>query len=255
MSNAKLKYGLTLFASVLLAGFAFAQDAQADLMLLYQRSIGGWPKHINEVKVDYAKPHSAAEKEKVLADKGRKDATIDNGATTKEIRYLLKAYQQTGNKDYLKSAENGIRYLLQMQHANGGFPQFYPDSSSYRAQITYNDNAMINALNILWDVAAGSNGFEAVDASLQVPAKKAIEKGIDCILKTQIIVNGKSTGWCAQHDRKTFLPAKARAFELPSISGAETVGIVEFLMKVPNPSAAVKAAVSGAAQWLESAKI
>ena len=37
----------------------------------------------------------------------------------------------------------------------------------------------------------------------------AYDQGIDCILKTQIIVNGKPTVWCAQHDENTFLPAKA----------------------------------------------
>lgn len=255
MKIAKLKYGLLFLVCGSFACFTAAQDAQADNMLIYQRSIGGWPKHINEVKVDYTKQLSDAEKASVLQNRNGKDATIDNNATIKEIRYLLKAYKQHGNKEYLKAAENGIRYLLQMQHANGGFPQFYPDSSSYRAQITYNDNAMINALNILWDVANGTNGFDGVDASLREPAKKAISKGVDCILKTQIVVNGKLTGWCAQHDRRTLLPVKARAFELVSVSGAETVGIVEFLMKVPNPSTEIKKAVTGAAQWLELAKI
>jgi pectinesterase len=255
MTSTKLKYGLLFLVSGSLASFSFAQDSQADNMLVYQRSIGGWPKHINEVKVDYTKQLSLEEKAAVLSNRNGKDATIDNNATIKEIRYLLKAYKQYSNKEYLKAAENGIRYLLQMQHPNGGFPQFYPDSSSYRAQITYNDNAMINGLNILWDVANGTAGFDVVDASLKEPAKKAIDKGIDCILKTQIVVNGKLTGWCAQHDRRTLQPVKARAFELVSISGAETVGIVEFLMKVPNPSPQIKTAIISAVQWLESVKI
>src|SRR5829696_10339344 len=251
----RLRYIFLFLVSVILASSVFAQDAVADNMLVYQRSVGGWPKHINEVKVDYTKTLTAEEKAAVLDDKLHKDATIDNNATIKEIRYLLKAFKQTSNKEYLKAAENGIRYLLQMQKENGGFPQFYPDSSSYRGQITYNDNAMINALNILWDATYGTNGFDVIDASLKAPAKKAIEKGIDCILKTQIVVNGKLTGWCAQHDKKTLQPVKARAFELVSISGAESVGIVEFLMKVQNPSLEIKKAITSGVQWLESAKI
>ncbi|HYO22119.1 MAG TPA: pectate lyase, partial [Flavisolibacter sp.] len=255
MMAGKLKYYFSFIVSFLFAASLFGQDAIADNMLVYQRSIGGWPKHINDVRVDYTKTLSEAEKATVSSDKKRNDATIDNGATTKEIRYLLKAYKQSNNKEYLKAAENGIRYLLQMQKDNGGFPQFYPDSSSYRGQITYNDNAMINALSVLWDVANSTNGFEVVDAGLKVPAKKGVEKGIDCILKTQITVNGKLTGWCAQHDKKTLLPVKARAFEHASISGMETVGIVDFLMKIEQPSAAVKNAIISAVQWLESAKI
>ena len=253
--NKTILYRALFSVSLLLTFVAYGQDAVADNMLLYQRGIGGWPKHFNEVKVDYTKAISTEEKKQLLADKSRNDATIDNGATSKEIRYLVKAYKTTGNKDYLKAAERGIRYLLQMQKANGGFPQFYPDSSSYRGQITYNDNAMINALNVLWDVAHGTAGFAVVDASLRAPAAKAVEKGIDCILKTQVVINGKPTVWCAQHDKQTFHPVKARAFELVSLSGMESVGIVEFLMKVENPTPQVKAAIVNAANWFKAAKI
>ena len=255
MISAKLKYGLAFLANAFLATAVYAQDAVADNMLVYQRSIGGWPKHINEVKVDYNKALSDAEKTGILNDKLHNDATIDNQATTKEIRFLIKAYKSSSNKEYLKAAENGIRYLLRMQKPNGGFPQFYPDSSSYRGQITFNDNAMINALNILWDVAYGKNGLDVVSSDLKPLASDAVTKGIDCILKTQIVINGKLTGWCAQHDKKTLLPVKARAFEHASISGSESVAIAEFLMKVPNPSLQIKTAITSAAQWFESAKI
>jgi len=244
-----------LFLCTLLAAGLFAQDAVADNMLLYQRSIGGWPKAVNEVKVDYTKTLNELDKAGVNTGKSRNDATIDNNATTKEIRYLVKAYKQTNNKEYLKAAENGIRYLLLMQQPSGGFPQFYPDSSSYRAQITYNDNAMVNALNVLWDVAHGTNGFDVVDAKLTALSTDAVNRGIDCILKTQVRVNGKLTGWCAQHDRKTLKPTKARAFELVSLSGMETVGIVRFLMKVDHPSNEIKTAIQAAIEWLDAVKI
>lgn len=251
----QLRYTILLLTICFCSNLLFAQDRVADNMLLYQRSVGGWPKHIGEQKIDYTKPVSVAEKAGLLDDKYRNDATIDNNATSKEIRYLVKAYNQTNNKSYLEAAEKGIRYLLKMQYANGGFPQFYPDSSLYRSEITFNDNAMINALNILWDVAHRTNGFNVVNASLVSPAEKAVSKGIDCILKTQIKVHGKLEGWCTQYDHKTLQPAKARSFELVSISGDETVGIVEFLMKVPHPSAAIKTAINSAVQWLAASSI
>jgi PelA/Pel-15E family pectate lyase len=249
-----LRYGLMLVA-VSLAKTLCAQDALADNMLLYQRSVGGWPKQVNEIKVDYSKTLSDAEKASLVADRSHKDATIDNNATSKEIRYLLKAYQKSQNKAYLSAAENGIRYLLKMQYANGGFPQYYPDSAIYRSQVTYNDNAMINALNVLWDVAHKAPGFEVVDPSLIVPSEEAIQKGIDCILKTQIVVNGKLTAWCTQYDHKTLQPAKARSFELASISALESVGIIDFLMKLQNPSPAVKIAINCGVSWLQNSRI
>lgn len=232
-----------------------AQDSIADNMLVYQRSIGGWPKHIGEQKIDYTKKLSPAEKAGVLDDKNRNDATIDNDATSKEIRYLVKAYKRTTNKEYLKAAEKGIRYLLQMQDDMGGWPQFYPDTSLYRSEITYNDNAMINAMNVLWDVVHKSNDFDVVDASLTKPSEKAIKAGVDCILATQIKVNGKLTAWCAQYDHRTLQPAKARSFELISISGEESVGIVEFLMKIENPSEKIKKSITAAIDWFQASKI
>jgi PelA/Pel-15E family pectate lyase len=238
-----------------LSGLLHAQDSVADNMLLYQRSVGGWPKHIGEEKIDYTKKLSIAQKAGLADDLYRNDATIDNNATSKEIRYLVKSFQQTGNKSYLDAAEKGIRYLLTMQNSAGGWPQFYPDSSLYRSEITFNDNAMINAMNILWDVAHRTSGFDVVNPSLIEPSQKAIERGIDCILKTQIRVKGKLTAWCTQYDKNTLQPAKARAFELPSISGQESVGIVKFLMKVENPSPEIKNAINSAVQWLQASKI
>jgi len=242
---------LTTYAQSLVA----VRDAVADNMLAYQRSVGGWPKHIGNEKIDYHKKLSAAERAALTDDAGMNDATIDNEATSKEIRYLVGAWRQTGNTDYLRATEKGIRYLLTMQYQNGGFPQFYPDKSLYRSEITYNDNAMINALNVLDDVANGAKGFDGVDAALKAPAADAVARGTACILKTQLTVKGELTAWCAQYDASTLRPAKARSYELPSLSGDETVGIVEFLMRRPHPSAEIQKAVNSAVEWLRRVKI
>ncbi len=247
---------LLITLTVLICGVsAVAQDAVADNMLMFQRSYGGWPKHFEGKRINYNRTYNDQERASILDDKERNDATIDNYATTKEIRHLLKAYKQHGNKEYLAAAEEGIRYLLKAQYANGGWPQFYPDLSNYRHQITYNDNAMVNVLRLLWDLTHQHKDFVDVNASLQAPARSAIERGVDCILKTQISINGNLTGWCAQHDETNFLPAKARSFELPSLSGMESVGIVQFLMAIEKPSYKVRQAIESAVKWLEDAKV
>lgn len=233
----------------------FSQDLVADNMLLFQRNYGGWPKHYQEQKVDYKRTYSEQDKALIADEKNRNDATIDNEATTKEIKYLIKTFKQTKNDVYLKAAEKGIKYLLQMQYKNGGFPQFYPDLSSYKHCITYNDWAMVNALNVLFDVSKRTNGFQVVDSTLVKPSRIAVEKGVDCILKTQVKIKGKLTAWCQQHDEKTLKPAPARKFELISLSGAETVGIVKFLMKQDNQSKQVKTAIEAAIDWLNKSKI
>ncbi|MFC4231145.1 pectate lyase [Parasediminibacterium paludis] len=256
MKNSNNILFIGLIAVLLLTNSTIhSQDLVADNMLLFQRSYGGWPKHFEEKAINYKRDYTVVEKATITDDIGRNDATIDNDATTKEIWYLAKAYKAFKNPKYLVAVENGIRYLLKAQYQNGGWPQFYPDSSLYRSEITYNDNAMINALKVLQDVVLKRNNLDIVDTSLIAPSKAAVEKGIDCILKTQIRVKGKLTVWCAQYDAVSLKPAKARTFELVSLSGNESVGIVEFLMEQPYPSQAIKDAINSAVAWFNAAKI
>jgi PelA/Pel-15E family pectate lyase len=233
-----------------------AYDTVAENMLLYQRSNGGWPKQFEKEKVDYKHVLSPLELSELKAGyESGIDATIDNSATTKEIRYLAKAYKRTADKRFLAAAERGVEYLLKAQYPNGGWPQYYPDFSSYRSQVTYNDNAMINVLNVLVDILEGNNDLGVINESFLKRCTLAMQKGIACILRTQVKQGEKLTAWCAQYDAKTLQPAKARAYELPSLSGQESVGIIRFLMRFENPGKEIIAAVQGGVEWLNKVKI
>lgn len=258
----------TLLVCVMLCGCATAQnvsqnatktevkvDTIAEKMLVYQLNNGGWPKQLQDKSVvKYELPITDALLEKIKATSPL-HATIDNAATTREINALVLAFKNTGNQVYLRAAEKGIDYLLEAQYANGGWPQYYPDKSSYRAEITYNDNAMINALTVMLNIVYKANGFELVDEKYLPKAEDAVIKGIDCILKTQFVQNGKPSIWAAQYDESKLIPAKARAFEPASLSTGESVGVVRFLMKLKNPSVEVKNAIANAVTWFESTKI
>lgn len=232
-------------------------DSIAENMLLYQRANGGWPKQFpKNIKVDYKKILTPSEKKELAAGFSEGlDATIDNEATTKEIRYLAAAFKKTNNSAYLNAAEHGVQYLLKAQYANGGWPQFYPDFSSYRSQVTFNDNAIVNVLNVLYDLVYQKNNLEIINPSFANDAANAIVKGVQCILKTQLKQNGKLTVWCAQYNAITLQPEMARKFELASLSGSESVGIVRFLMKIDNPSNDIKIAITSAINWFEQVKI
>jgi PelA/Pel-15E family pectate lyase len=232
-------------------------DPVAENMLLYQRANGGWPKHFQgDRKVDYKRQLTGEEKLELVAGFAAGiDATIDNDATTREIRYLAKAYKQTKNTNYLRAAAKGIDYLLNAQYANGGWPQFFPDFSSYRSQITYNDDAMANVLNVLYDVLYKKNDLDLFDDVLAKRSVDAIERSVQCILKTQLKQNGKLTAWCAQYNAKTLQPEMARKFELISLSGDESVGIVRFLMRIDKPSPGIIESINAAVEWFEKVKI
>ena len=229
-------------------------DAVAERMLLYQRDNGGWPQPGGNA-IDYEKELSSDQQKVLLRDKTKLDATIDDQATTREINYLVSAYQKTQNDGYRQAAERGVRYLIKAQQTNGGWAQFYPDSSGYRKQVTYNDNAMINVLWVMQHTAQGTHGFEKLDGVLAPLARQAVERGIACIINTQYIQKGIRTAWCAQHDHISLLPTHARKFELPSISGSESVGILRFLMSLDNPSPEVIKTVKAAVTWLDSARL
>ncbi len=231
-------------------------DTIAENMLLYQRKNGGWPKHFDKEKIDYRRTLTQSELNELKSGyESGIDATIDNNATTKEIRYLVKAYKKSNDKRFFTAAEKGIEYLLDAQYPNGGWPQYYPDFSSYRSEITYNDNAMINVLNVLVDVLEKDNSMDVINSSYVKACVSAVKRGISCILKTQVKQNKKLTAWCAQYDAKSLKPAKARAYELPSLSGSESVGVLRFLMRLPNPDKKIIAAVKGGVEWFKKVKI
>lgn len=253
----RIKTLLTICYSMLLAS-CFAQmptDSTAEKMLVYQLGNGGWPKQLEDKSVvNYGAPLTPQLLAKVKATED-KHATFDNKATSREVVYLVKAYKKTQNKTYLKAAEKGLDYILEAQYANGGWPQYYPDQSLYRSEITYNDDAMVNVLNILQDIATQKNDFEIVDKAYIQKAEKAVAKGVDCILKTQVKQNGQLSIWAAQYDKDSMLPAKARNFEPASLSTSESAGIVRFLMRIQSPSIGIKTALAAAIKWFDTYKI
>ncbi len=223
-----------------------------DQILLYQRVTGGWPKNI-----DMAKPLSDDQRAKVLADKQRRDdSTTDNGATNTQITYLARLYQQTKDKRYRDGFRRGIEYLLSGQYENGGWPQFWPEMRDYQIHITYNDDAMVNTLRMLRDVMEEKEPYQGLtNKAMKKQIKQAFDKGIECILATQIVTDGQLTVWCQQHDRETLKPAPARAFELPSYCTQESAAITKLLMELPNPDERVKKAVHAAMRWFDKYKL
>jgi len=222
----------------------------ADNILLYQRNSGGWPKNI-----DMARPLSDSGKASLLRDQKKIDSTIDNGATYTELSFLARVYTSQHQERHRESFLKGLDYLLDAQYANGGWPQFYPDLSGYYKHITYNDDAMIGVMKLLRDVASAKPVYAFVDEARRARAASGVKKGIECILKTQVVVNAKRTVWCAQHDEVTLAPAPARKFEVVSLSGGESVGIVRFLMSIKDPSPAVVDSIESAIAWFEQSQL
>ena len=223
--------------------------AAAEQVIVYQSDVGAWPKNHNLLET------ITPEDLRDLNSSGKAN-TIDNGATTLPMRFLARVHQASPNEKYIDAFTRGLEYLIDSQYDNGGFPQFYPlRGDEYYSRITYNDGAMSRAMALLQDVASAEAPYHLIDDKLRAKAGASVQLGIDCILKTQIVQNGRPTAWCAQHDEQTLEPAWARAYEPPSLSGSESVGVVRFLMSIEQPTPKVVASIEGAIAWFRSVAI
>ena len=110
---------------------------------------------------------------------------------------------------------------------------------------------MIGILRVLQDAGNAAPHFQWLDQTRRKLAREAVERGIACILRCQIRTEGELSGWCQQHDEKTFAPRSARTFELASICPQETTAITRFLMAQQNPSPELVHSVDAAVAWLQ----
>jgi PelA/Pel-15E family pectate lyase len=222
----------------------------ADNVLLYQRESGGWPKNI-----DMAVVLSEQAKAEIAKQKSTDDSLIDNGATYTQMDYLARVFNATRHPPFKEGFNKGLDYLLKAQYENGGWPQYYPRLTGYYKRITFNDDAMVGVMELLRSIARNDHAYSFVDEARRARAENAGAKGVELILKTQIVVNGKRTVWCAQHDEVTLAPAPARTYEHVSLSGSESAGLARFLMGVERPDARIVEAIESAIAWFKEAKL
>lgn len=211
-------------------------------ILSWQSEEGGWPKNVDVT----AQPFAGESKDI--------RPTFDNGATTDELRFLARIYNVSREERCRSAFDRGLDYILKAQYPNGGWPQYYPLSSQYHRHITFNDGAMVRLMIFLRELCE-TETYAFVDGGRRAAVRKAFDDGVACILKCQIRVDGELTAWCAQHDEIDLRPRPARSYELASLSGSESVGIVRLLMSLDPQTPGVVPAVEGAVAWFRKAAL
>lgn len=180
--------------------------------------------------------------------------TIDNDATTTEIRFLARmaaAHPGEAGVVYRHAAERGLRYLLAAQFPNGGWPQVWPLQGGYHDTITLNDNAMVDVVELVGTAARGEADFGFLPDALRAELAAAEARALRLLLAMQIRVNGKPALWAQQHDALTLAPAAARNYEPPALSSGESARVLAYLMSIPRPTPAVVDAVNGGVAMLK----
>ena len=242
-------------------------------IITWQVADGGWSKNIDMV----SRPRGPgdlydANNENRFSDLSDFDrpadpswhyiATLDNESTWMQIRFLARvatalvaAHRDADAAPICVSVERGVEYLLDSQYPNGGWPQVWPLEGSYHDAITINDEAMTHAVEILHDVAEGAADLKFLPAAMVKRAGPAAQRGIDCLLKLQIVENGVKTAWAQQYDALTLEPTSARNYEMGALTSDESFPVVEFFMSLPDPTPAEIAAVHAACAWFVKVEI
>ncbi len=222
-----------------------------DNILLYQKSNGGWEKNydMRAILTDEQKNILLESKNNITL------TTFDNGATHSQIAYLADAYSITKLERFKIACLRGLDFIFSAQYANGGFPQFFPDTSGYRKYITFNDGAMGGVIKVLRNIVQKKSKYSFVDNQRREKARIAFERGIACIVKSQIRVNGILTAWCQQHDNIDLRAQNARTFEPAAICSQESADLVLLLMSIKNPKESVINAINGAVEWFNRSKL
>ena len=232
------------------AAYVVSADGTAlvNAVRSYQTASGGWGKHI-----DYGKgvrqPGTGYYSE---GDDWAYVGTIDNGATTTELR-LLAVSATAGDVTSRTAFTRGVRYLLNAQFPSGCWPQVWPLMGLYHDAATHNDDAMVGVVRFLRDVGNGVMTF--TDASLRTEATTSVARSLACMLAQQVSVQGVRTTWGQQHDPLTHVPVIGRSYELPSLAGREGAGVVDVLMEETTPSVEVVSAVYAAAAFYKATSI
>ena len=232
--------------------FSTDEGRQAvDNIISHQLKSGGWDKGYDSSKAFGPPETPKSDGQSAWAGIG----TIDNDITHTELALLARVYVLTKRDNVKESFNHGIDFLLDAQYPNGGWPQRFPLHDNYGKNITFNDNAMTNVVMLFHEISEKQSPYEWVDADRRSKIAASYARGVDCILKCQVISNGKLSVWAQQHDPVTLKPAGGRAYELPGLSGAESSTILKYLMTLDNPSPEIQRAVHAGAKWYDDSKI
>lgn len=219
----------------------------ADNLLVLQRGGGGWA-----VNQDPQRILDDTARTQALADQATPGGSFDNRNIYTQVAYLAEAFARSGDVRYRDAAVHGLDFILAEQiDSCGGWPHSVPSRTAYHGHITFADDVTSGVLTTLRRVLREPVfGFITADQRARVDA--AVTAGDACLLRLQVRQDGVPTIWAGQYDRTTLQPAQGRKFELPALVTDESVGVVRYLMSIPDPSPAVVAAINAAMAWFQA---
>jgi len=200
----------------------------------------------------------------------RNTTTLDDNTTQSALRFLMHIDRTLEFKDpqIHQAVLYCLKSLLAVQYPNGAWPQRFskspdPDKfpvrkanypptwsrtypeKDYRTYYTFNDNTMADVIDVM---------FEATAIYNDTRYRQAAEKCGDFILLAQM--PAPQPAWAQQYNAAC-QPAWARKFEPASVTGGESQGIMQTLLKLYRKTGKTKYldAVEPALKYLESSQL
>lgn len=225
-----------------------AREAAAGLLKGQLRS-GGWAHSIElapELRGKHAYRVGGGEK-------GRNVTTFDDDSTQASVRFLAELDQalRFGDAVIHEALVFALEAICQAQYPNGAWPQGYetfpaankfpvqparypetwprewPGAQQYWLKYTLNDNNLERLVETLFlaERVCRAGGFEELAAR----CRAAAEKAGDFLILAQM--PEPQPAWAQQYDFEMH-PSWARKFEPPSVSGGESQGAIETLLRL-----------------------
>ncbi|MBL8545107.1 MAG: hypothetical protein JNL81_01510 [Hyphomonadaceae bacterium] len=179
------------------------------------------------------------------------NATFDDAGTSEASQFLLRMYLERRASRLREPVERALRFVLDSQYANGGWPQRFPlttevglhGRADYTRQITFNDDVAGENIKFLLMVYQTLGDERAL---------AAIRRAMDIFVATQ--QPAPQAGWGLQHDVGTLRPVAARTYEPEALTAHTTYLNITQLMNFYEWTGEARflARVPEAIAWLDS---
>lgn len=182
------------------------------------------------------------------------NATFDDAGTSEASQFLLRMYLERRSSRLRGPIERAIRFVLDSQYENGGWPQRFPfvergglhGRPDYTRHITFNDDVAGENITFLLMVYQTMGDERALGA---------IRRAMNVFLITQ--QPAPQAGWGLQHDAQTLAPVGARTYEPDALTTHTSANNVAQLMNFYEWTGEERfiARVPEALAWLDSVRL
>ena len=223
--------------------FLDAAKSAADALVRGQHPAGGWNYVIDTAGEDSLRQwyatygQNAWRMEEFHRFYG--NATFDDAGTSEASQLMLRLVLE-GERAYLVPLQRAVRFVLDSQYENGGWPQRFPfvedggvhGHADYTRLITFNDDVAGENLEFLIFVhqTMGDRLGSGREGRGLTPARilSSIRRGMDIVAATQ--QPAPQSGWGLQHFPDTLKPAPARTYEPEALATHTSANNIQQLL-------------------------